>query len=338
VKAIEIQGSFGLENLRLVDRPEPSVGPGQVKLRMRAASLNYRDFLTVTGMYNPKQPLPLIPCSDGVGEVVEVGEGVSRFQVGDRVAPIFAQRWLAGAPEVDRLRSTLGGPLDGTLAELLVVSEEGAVKLPAHLSDEEGACLPCAAVTAWSALVTDGGLRAGQTVLVLGTGGVSIFGLQIAHHHGARVIVTSSSDEKLARAQELGAWKGINYRENPDWGKEVRKLTGGRGVDHILEVGGAGTLSQSLGAVTMGGRIALIGVLAGVVSDIPVTRILMNKVTVAGVLVGHRESFEDMNRAFEVGEIRPVVDQVFPLAETRQALEHMAAGKHFGKIVIRLDA
>jgi len=340
MKVVEIHQSFGLDHLRVGERPDPraeDLRPGQVLLRMKAASLNYRDLLTVQGLYNPKQKLPLIPCSDGCGEVVAVGEGVTRVEEGDRVAPIFSQGWIAGEPTRDRMRTTLGGPLDGTLSEYMVVDADGVVKAPGHLSAEEVACLPCAAVTAWSALVTDGGVTAGDTVLVLGTGGVSIFALQIAGLLGARAIVTSSSDDKLARAKELGAWKGINYKKNPKWGDEVRELTGGRGVDLVVEVGGAGTLKQSLQAIRMGGTISLIGVLAGIAGDIEVTRVLMNRVRIQGILVGDRDRFEAMNRAFEVGGLRPVVDRTFPLEDTREALEVMAEGEHFGKIAIRIS-
>lgn len=336
MRVIEIRGAFGLDHLVEAERPEPRPGFGQVVVRVRAASLNYRDLLTIEGRYNPKQPLPLIPCSDGVGEVVAVGEGVSRVKVGDRVCGAFAQRWIAGEPTRERLRSTLGGPLDGMLAELVALDQEGVVRVPGHLTDEEAATLPCAAVTAWSALVTEGGLAAGDTVLVQGTGGVSLFALQLARLAGARVIATSSSDEKLGRARELGAAEGINYRTVPQWGKRVRELTGGAGADHVIEVGGAGTFQQSLQAVRFGGRISLIGNLAGSSAEVMLTSILMQRIRVQGILVGHRESFEAMNRAIELHGLRPVIDRVFPLAEARQAFEHMSAGGHFGKICIRL--
>jgi len=336
MKAIVINGGFGLENLQFVDRPEPTPGPNQVLLRMKAASLNFRDLLTVQGMYNPKQLLPLVPCSDGVGEVVGLGEGVSRLQEGDRVCPIFAQGWLAGVPRQDQLRSTLGGPLDGTLSELMVVNAESVVKVPAYLTDEEAAALPCAAVTAWSALVTHGETKAGDTVLVQGTGGVALFALQIARLHGARVIVTSSSDKKLGRAEALGALDGINYVSVPQWGKAVRKLTGDVGVDHVVELGGAATLEQSLRAVRVGGRISIIGVLSGVQTTIPLTAILMSAVRLQGILVGHRDSFEALCRAMILAELRPVIDSTFALADVRAALDHMAAGAHVGKICIRI--
>ena len=333
MRAAEIRGAFGLDHLELVERPDPVPGPGQALVRLRAASLNYRDLLTVEGKYNPKQKLPLIPGSDGAGEVVAVGDGVTRVRPGDRVSAIFAQRWIAGEPTRDRLRSTLGGPLDGTLAELAVFDQEGLVKVPDHLTDEEAATLPCAAVTAWTAL---DGITAGDTVLLQGTGGVSIFALQLAHLRGARVIITSSSNEKLARARELGAAEGINYRETPDWGAKVKELTGGTGVDLVVEVGGAGTLKQSLQAVRMGGTIALMGNLAGTTAEIPLPLIFMQNVRVQGILVGPRESFEALNRAIAFHGLRPVIDRVFPLEEIHAAFEHMRAGGHLGKIVVRI--
>jgi NADPH:quinone reductase-like Zn-dependent oxidoreductase len=336
VRAFEIQGGFGLDNLILTERPDPRPGPGQVLVRLRAASLNFRDLLTVEGKYNPKQKLPLIPCSDGAGEVVEVGEGVTRVQPGERVCTLFAQKWTSGEPTRERLRSTLGGPLDGTLAELAVFDQESVVKTPEHLSDEEAATLPCAAVTAWSALVTEGGVTAGDTVLVQGTGGVSLFALQIAKILGARVIATSSQDEKLERVRQMRADGLINYREVPDWGKRAKELTGGTGVDHVVEVGGAGTLQQSLQAVRFGGTVSLIGNLSGTKTEILLTHIFMQKIRVNGILVGHRESFEAMNRAIALHGMRPVIDRVFSLEETPAAFRHMAAGGHFGKIVVRI--
>jgi NADPH:quinone reductase-like Zn-dependent oxidoreductase len=336
MKVVEVRGGFGLDHLALTDRPDPRPGHGEVLVRVRAASLNYRDLLTVRGEYNPKQKLPLIPCSDGAGEVVEVGEGVTRVQTGDRVCANFAQRWIAGEPDREKLRSTLGGPLDGMLAELVALPQEGVVRVPEHLSDEEASTLPCAALTAWSALVTDGGLAAGDTVLLQGTGGVSIFALQFAKILGLRAILTSSSGEKLARARELGADETINYRQTPEWGSRVKELTGGTGADLVVEVGGAGTLGQSLRAVRMGGTIALMGVLAGNALELPLPLIFMQRVRVQGILVGSREGFEAMNRAIALHRLRPVVDRVFPLEEIRAALDLMERGGHFGKICIRV--
>jgi NADPH:quinone reductase-like Zn-dependent oxidoreductase len=336
VRAIEIRGAFGLANLALVERPDPRPGPGQALVRLRAASLNYRDLLTVEGKYNPRQKLPLIPCSDGAGEVVEVGEGVTRVRPGDRVCTVFAQKWIAGRPTRERVRSTLGGPLDGTLTELAVFDQEGLVTTPRHLTDEEASTLTCAAVTAWSALVTEGGITAGDTVLVQGTGGVSLFALQLAKLLGARVIATSSRDEKLARARAMGADETINYREVPDWGARAKELNRGVGVDHVVEVGGAGTLQQSLQAVRFGGTVSLIGNLAGTRAELLLTHVFMQKVRVQGILVGDRESFEAMNRAIALHRLKPVVDRLFPLEESAAAFGHMAAGEHFGKIVVTM--
>jgi NADPH:quinone reductase-like Zn-dependent oxidoreductase len=336
VKVIEIQGGFGLDHLVAGERPDPESGYGQVLVRVHAVSLNYRDLLTVRGQYNPKQKLPLIPCSDGAGEVIAVGEGVTRCKPGDRVCANFAQRWISGRPTRDKLRSTLGGPLDGMLAERVVLSEEGVVAVPEHLSDEEAATLPCAGLTAWSSLVTEGHLTAGDTVLLQGTGGVSIFALQFAKALGLRTILTSSSDEKLERARALGADAGINYRQTPNWATQVRELTGGTGVDLVVEVGGAGTLEQSLRAVRIGGTICLMGVLAGNAVELPLPLIFMQHVRVQGILVGSREDFEAMIRAVTLHRLHPVVDRVFPFAESRAAFDLMERGGHFGKICIQI--
>jgi NADPH:quinone reductase-like Zn-dependent oxidoreductase len=333
MRAVELQG---VGYLTLVERPDPRPGPGQILVRLRAAALNFRDLLTAEGVYNPKQKFPLIPCSDGAGEVIAIGDGVTRVQPGDRVCTVFAQKWIAGRPTRERLRSTLGGPLDGTLAELAVLDQEGVVKTPDYLTDEEAATLPCAAVTAWSALVTEGRVTAGDSVLVQGTGGVSLFALQLAKLLGARVIATSSRDEKLARVRAMGADETINYREVPAWGVRAKELTGGEGVDHVVEVGGADTLQQSLQAVRFGGTISLIGNLAGTRSELLLTHIFMQKIRVQGILVGDRESFEAMNRAIALHRLRPVIDRVFPLEEVPAAFAHMGAGEHFGKIVIRI--
>jgi NADPH:quinone reductase-like Zn-dependent oxidoreductase len=302
---------------------------------MRAFSLNYRDLMVIKGIYNPKQRLPLVPLSDGVGQVIAVGEGVTRVKTGDRVAGIFMQKWQSGEITEDKARSSLGAQLEGVLAEYTVLHEDGVIHVPEHLTDEEAAALPCAGVTAWHALITEGRIGPGDTVLILGTGGVSLFGLQFARMAGARVLATSSSDAKLQRVKQLGAADGINYKKTPDWDKAVRALTGGVGVDHVVEVGGAGTLAQSLRAVRMGGRISLIGVLAdgsGQVSPLP---ILMKNVRVQGIYVGSREMFQAMNRAITLHQMRPVVDRVFGFREVHEALRYMASGAHFGKICIR---
>jgi NADPH:quinone reductase-like Zn-dependent oxidoreductase len=338
MKAVVLSGGFGLENLLTEERPDPEPGPHDVVLRMNAVSLNYRDLLMVRGSYNPKQALPLIPASDGVGTVVSVGSEVSRVGVGDRVCPIFATAWLAGEPSRDKLKTTLGGPFDGTLCELMKVNAEAVVRVPAFLSDEEAACLPCAGVTAWSALVTHGDLTAGDTLLTLGTGGVSIFGLQLAKALGARVIITSSSDDKLERAKDLGADVVINYRRNPEWGKAARDAARGRGVDHVLEVGGASTFAHSLKAVRPGGTVSIIGNLGGGATEINLLSVLMQNIRLQGVIVGHRESFEALVRAVEQTKLRPVVDRVFGFNQVGAALEHLASGGHFGKVCIDIAA
>jgi NADPH:quinone reductase-like Zn-dependent oxidoreductase len=325
--------SFGLGNLRLVDRPEPTPDPGRVVVAVQAVSLNYRDLLVVKGLYNPRMPLPRVPCSDAAGEVIAVGPGVTRVAVGDRVCGTFMQHWVAGRISDTSSRSALGGDFDGVLAERVSLDEQGVVKYPAHLSPEEAATLPCAALTAWNALAV-GGLRAGEMVLLQGTGGVSIFALQIAHLFGARVLITSGSDDKLARAMQMGASAGVNYRTTQDWDKWARSQTGGLGVDHVVEVGGAGTLERSFKAARTGGHIALIGVLAGGASVNPMP-VLMRSLSVRGIFVGSREMFEDMNRAFELHRTKPVVDRVFAFDEFPAALRHLESGAHFGKVVLR---
>src|SRR5436190_3813874 len=251
MRSYEVQPGFGFENLKIVERPEPKPGPGQVLVNQKAWSLNYRDSPVVTGAYNPRMKLPLVPLSDGAGEVTAVGPGVTRFKSGDRVAGCFMQHWSSGALTEEKAKSALGGAIDGVLAEQVVLADEGLVHIPEGLSFEDAATLPCAALTAWHALVDSGRVKAGETVLVQGTGGVSLFALQFAKLHGAKVIATSSSDEKLVRAKELGAAIGINYKTMPEWGKKAVELTGG--VDHVIEVGGAGTLGESLRAVKHGG-------------------------------------------------------------------------------------
>lgn len=337
MKVYEIHNKPGLEALTLTERPDPIPGPGQVLLKMRAASLNYRDLLVVKGNYgSPDQPpTPIVPLSDGVGEVAALGAGVSRVKAGDRVAGAFMPGWVAGEFSQEKAASALGGgSVDGVLAEYVVLHEEAVVPVPEHLTDEEAATLPCAAVTAWYALLVGGELKPGETVLLLGTGGVSLFALQFAKSAGARVILTSSSDEKLQKARALGADETINYKETPDWDKRVLELTGGRGVDYVVEVGGADTLNKSLRAVHWGGQISLIGVLSGFGGEVNTAAILSKNVRVQGVYVGSREMFEGMNRAITQGGLRPVVDRVFPFAEARAALDHLESGRHFGKVVI----
>ncbi|MHB1423953.1 MAG: zinc-dependent alcohol dehydrogenase family protein [Gemmataceae bacterium] len=336
MKVYEIRDHFGLDALMVTERRQPQPGSQQVLVRIKAASLNYRDLLVVKGQYNPKMPLPRIPLSDAAGEVAAVGADVTRVQVGQRVAAIFMQKWIAGEVDESKAKSALGGAIDGLLAEYAVLHEDGLVHVPEHLSFEQAATLPCAAVTAWHGLISEGRVKPGDTVLIQGTGGVSLFALQFACLAGARVIITSSSNEKLERARKLGATECINYKETPEWGDKARELTGGRGVDHIVEVGGAGTLGQSLRAVRMGGQISLIGVLSGMGQANPMP-ILMKNIRVQGIFVGSREMFEAMNRAIAANRLRPVIDRVFSFAEAVQAFRHMESAAHFGKICIRMD-
>ena len=325
----------GIEALVKVDRPDPKPAYRQVLVKIAACSLNFRDLGIVRGTYRIRVPDNIIPLSDGAGEVVDIGAGVKRIKVGDRVAGCFFQRWSAGEPNPDVHSSALGGGIDGMLAEYAVLEEDGVVKLPKHLSFEEGATLPCAAVTVWYALVEHGKVIAGQTVLLQGTGGLSIFGLQFAHAMGVQTVVTSSSDEKLARAKSLGATYTINYKTVADWDKAAKEFTGGRGVDQVIEVGGAGTLTRSFGSIRVGGKISLIGGLSGPATELNPGLILARRANVQGISVGSTQTFETMNRAIATNAIKPVVDKVFGFNEVHAAYRHMASGLHFGKIVIQ---
>lgn len=337
MRAIVVREAFGLDNLAIVDQPVPEPGPGQVRVRVRAASLNYRDLLMVQGLYNPRQPLPLVPASDGVGVIDAVGAGVDPGRVGERVAGMFAQGWIDGPPDHATARATLGGPLPGMLREWAVLDQGGVASVPEHLSDVQASTLPCAALTAWSALVTLGGIRPGDTVLVQGSGGVSSFALDFAVAAGARVIATTRSADKAEGLRERGAWKTVVTADDPKWGKTVRGLTGGRGVDLVVEVGGAGTFAQSMRAVRLGGTVAMIGVLAGGRAEVDMTPVLMGQVRVQGVLVGHRAGFDAMCRSIELHRIEPRVDSVFPLGETRAAFDRLASGAQRGKICIAVS-
>lgn len=336
MKVIEVS-DWSFDGLRAAERPEPEPGPGEVVLEMKAASLNYRDFLMVQGGYGSVGGgLPLIPISDGVGEVVAVGDGVSRVRVGERVNPTFFQSWIDGPPSAEHFSRPLGGPLDGVMQQRMCLPEAGVVAVPEHLSDAEAASLPCAGLTAWSAVVTQGHLRPGDWVLVQGTGGVSIFALLFAKMHGAQVIATSSSDEKLEKVRALGADHLINYARTPDWGKQALALTGGRGVDLVVEVGGAGTLKESVRAVRVGGTIAMIGVLAGGRSDsFNIGLVVMSNKRLQGVTVGSRAMHEEMCRAMAAhGTPVPVDETVYGFDDLRAALEAMPGGRHFGKIAL----
>jgi NADPH:quinone reductase-like Zn-dependent oxidoreductase len=334
MRAYQLRQATGIDALVEVDLPMPKPGPRQVLVKVAACSLNYRDLAIALGTYRMPTKPDLVPLSDGAGEVVEIGDGVTRVKVGDRVAGCFFQRWIGGPPEADTHLSALGGSIDGMLRDYAVLEEHGVVKLPTHLTFEDGATLPCAAVTAWHALAEHARVVAGQCVLVQGTGGVSIFALQFARLMGAQVIVTSSSEAKLARAKELGAMRGVNYKTTPEWHEAVVEISGG-GVDHVVEVGGPGTLARSLRAIRIGGKITMIGVLSGAAEINPML-IFSRRANLQGISVGSAQMFAAMNRAIAISGLRPVIDKVFPFGETPAAYRHLQSAQHFGKIVIRV--
>lgn len=337
MRALQVTEPWGLDQLKVVELPDPTPGPSEVLVRMRAASLNYRDLMMVGGIYGrgPATGGPVIPFSDGCGVVEAVGPEVTRFAVGDRVATMFFQGWIAGPPTLEKVSTALGFPIPGAGRELATFSQEGLSKVPAFLTDQEVATLPCAALTAWRALFEDARPQPGDSVVLQGTGGVSIFGLQFAHAGGLRTIITSSSDEKLARAKGLGADELVNYRTTPEWSQAVRAATGGVGADVILEVGGGGTIEQSMRAIRIGGHIAVIGVVAGAGNPFNLASVIGNSARLQGLSVGSREMFEAMCAAIDQHKIRPVVDKVFPWTEARAAFEAMSGGEHFGKIVLQ---
>jgi NADPH:quinone reductase-like Zn-dependent oxidoreductase len=335
MKVMQLEGAWGPENLRPAERADPVPGPGEVVIRMRAVSINPRDLIMSRGGYGRRGgSLPLVPLCDGAGEIAAVGAGVSRVAVGDLVCPTYSRSWLHGTYGPDSSKGAHGGPLDGTMQELMLIPAEAVVRAPRHLSAAEAATLPCAAVTAWNALVEQGDIRAGEVVLLQGTGGVALFALQFAKMHGARVILTSSSDAKLARAEALGADHLINYRSAPDWHERARAITGGRGVDHVVEIGGAATLERSIAALRPSGTVSLIGVLGGNAPELPLGRVVTRNLRLQGVTVGSRDTFEAMVRAIEVAGSRPVLDERrFAFEELGEALAALPDGRHFGKVV-----
>lgn len=338
MKSWQITEFTGSSGLRVMDVPDPKPKSGEVLVRIRAVSLNYRDLGTTRRERPGNLPLPFSVCSDGAGEVVALGDSVTKWKVGDRVMPTFFQDWPSGGMSREVMKSALGGAMSGVLSERVALSEQGLVRIPDALSYEQAATLPCAGVTAWNALISQGRLKAGETVLTLGTGGVSIFALQFARMHGARVIITSSSDEKLQRARDLGADETINYKTNPDWERRVLELTGKNGVDHVIELGGAGTLQKSLETVRYGGRISLIGVLTGFEGTVNPWPVIARSVTLQGIYVGSRAMFEEMTKAVALNALKPVIDRVFEFGDARAAFDEMASASHFGKLVISLGA
>jgi NADPH:quinone reductase-like Zn-dependent oxidoreductase len=336
LKCYELQGPHGIDGLALVDKPVPEPGENEVLVRLKAATLNYRDLLTVKGGYGSRQKFPLVPVSDGAGVVERVGPGVREFAAGDRVIGSFFESWIGGEPSEAKMRSALGGSVDGVLSEYRIFPKHALVRTPEHLNDIEAAALPCAGLTAWSAVVKLGGLKPGQAVLTQGTGGVSLFALQFAKMCGARVIATSSSDAKIERLKQLGADHTLNYKATPDWGKKAREWSG-HGVDLVVEVGGVGTLNESIRATRIGGTIAFIGVLAGPPpSDLRLPLMVMQQQRLQGVTVGSVEDLQAMANAIAVHRMKPVVDKTFSFDQVKQAFAHMESGAHFGKVAIEI--
>lgn len=340
MRAYQVEDQWDMDHLRLAQRPQPQAGVGQIRLAMRAAALNYRDLIVPTKGYGQRmQALPLVMLSDGVGVVDQVGEGVRGVKLGERWCPMLFQGWQGGAPDAQKLSRGLGCETDGTATDWLLTDPLSAAPVPAYLTDVEAACLPTAGVTAWRALVTDGQVRPGDVVVVQGTGGVALFALQFAKLLGARAIVLSSSDDKLAKAQALGADEVLNYVKEPAWGRTVKamaqRLSGRDGADHVVELGGTSTLEQSLRAVRAGGTLSLIGVLGGAVLSAPLGLVVTRAVRLQGVTVGSRDDFLAMCSAMARVQMRPVVDSVWPLAQLPQALAHLKSGQHFGKVCLR---
>ncbi|MDD9877918.1 MAG: NAD(P)-dependent alcohol dehydrogenase [Magnetovibrio sp.] len=338
MKAWEITSAGGIEALQLNERPAPEPGPGQVAVKLAANSINYRDLSTTLDPEARGLPYPSVPNSDGAGTVTALGAGVTGIEVGERVAGCFFQDWTAGPITPAAMASALGGndpAVGGMLAEDVVLNARGVVPVPAHLSLAEAATLPCAALTAWHALMCAGGVKAGDTVLLLGTGGVSVFAQQFCALMGATTVVTSSSDEKLDRMTALGAGATINYRTTPEWERAVIEATGG-GADRVVEVGGPGTLGKSIQAVRVGGTVALIGILTGAGGEIVPTDIMRKSLTVQGIYVGSREMFRAMNRAIDRHQLRPVIDETFAFADAPDAFRRMRSARHFGKLVIEM--
>ena len=333
MKAVEIQ-SFGIENLSIVEKDIPTPKRGEVLVKIHAVSLNYRDYLTIEGKYNPNYKLPLVPCSDSSGEIIALGEDVIKWKTGDKVMGVFAPDWVSGTTNTQSIRNTLGGPNPGTLQQYRVFSETGVIPLPSNLTYIEGSTLPCAALTAWSALTEFGKTQPGDIILTQGSGGVSIFAIQLASLFGAKVIAISGSEEKEEKLKQLGVSTVINYKKNPKWGKEIKSLTGG--VDHVIDVGGSETLEESIKTLKPFGQISLIGILGGSMANINLLPILMQNIKIQGILVGSKSAFESMSRAIEINNLRPIINHVFSFSEHREAIRSLKSGSQFGKICIHM--
>ncbi|PRC92804.1 zinc-dependent alcohol dehydrogenase family protein [Solimicrobium silvestre] len=336
MQAYQIKAGQQIAGLEVVQRTLSAPTGHEVQVRIHAVSLNYRDLMIVNGSYRVTSENPVIPCSDGAGEVIAVGAQVTRFKVGDRVAASFFPEWINGNPTTQNTAGALGAAVNGMLAEEVILSEDALVAIPKHLTYVEAATIPCAGVTAWNSLFVEGGLRAGDSVLLLGTGGVSIWALQLAKAAGLRTIITSSSDEKLERARSLGASATINYKTTPEWQDEVLRLTDGKGVDLVLEVGGQGTLPRSITSARMGGKVAIIGGVSGFGGEVNPAALIGSVKRLAGIFVGSRSMFEDLNKFLSVVEIHPVVDRIFPFLQAREAFTHLEKAAHFGKVVIEV--
>lgn len=337
MKAYHVHPGQNFAGILPIERELPPPGPYEVRVRIRAVALNYRDLMVIRGDYNGGNVEPVIPASDGAGDVIEVGAKVSRFQVGDRVATTFFESWIEGRQTPDKSRHSFGGLIDGALAQEIVVSQDSLFKVPGHLDYTEAATLTCAGVTAWNSIFVEGRARPGDSVLLLGTGGVSIWGLQLAKAAGLQAVITSSSDAKLARARQLGADTTINYTTSPEWHEDVLRATGGEGVEVVVEVGGSGTLKKSLQSTRMGGTVAIVGGVSGWGSEVDPFQLIRGAKHVTGIYVGSLAMLEDLARFVALHKLKPVVDRVFPFAQARAAYEYLDSGSHFGKVVIALD-
>jgi NADPH:quinone reductase-like Zn-dependent oxidoreductase len=335
MRQVRIGASYGVDNLHVDETDIPTPGPGEVLIKVKAASLNYRDWEIVNGEYHTNYSQGVVPISDGAGQVIDVGPDVTEFHSGDRVVASFWQDWNSGELGQSPTARTVGGPIDGLLSEYRVFPEQSLVRIPEVLNFEQAATLPCAAVTAWQSLVTKGHLNSGDWVLIQGTGGVSIFALQIACMHGARAIVLSSSDRKLDIARQHGAIAQINYQSTPDWAQKVRDITGGQGVDHIVEVGGPETFAQSLASVSVGGQINVIGYVGGKQGSVNPLQILQAHALVRGIAAGPTSSLRALCKSIEANHLVPVIDSAYHWLDYKEALAHLQSGKHFGKIVLK---